>query len=146
MPGRRTASPLRQQLRQNIGTGVEFLDAVIAHVHDIDRPVLLIDRHPARKIELSVTVAEAAPGHDELAGHVEFLHTEIGTIDDVEISANTVDRNTPGSVELSFAVSTRPELHHVAAELPIELLNPVVVGIHHPDIAFAVAGNTGRIV
>src|SRR6185437_2470840 len=146
MPGDRTASPPRQQLREDVGAGVEFLDAVISHIDDIDRPVLLIDRHPAGEVELPVPVAEAAPGHDELAGPVEFLHTEIGAIDDIDIAAHTVDRNPPGGIELSFAVSTRTKLHEIAAELPIKLLNPVVVGIHHPNIALAVAGNTSGIV
>src|SRR6185312_8781081 len=146
MPGGRTASPLRQQLREDVGAGVEFLDAVISHIDDIDRPVLLIDRHPSGKIELPVPVAETAPGHDELTGHVEFLYTEIGAIDDIDIAAYAVDRNPPRGIKLSFPVSTRTELHEIAAELSIELLNPVVVGIHHPDIALAVAGNTGGIV
>src|SRR5688572_12734007 len=119
---------------------------MISHVDDIDRPILLIHCHPAWEIELPVPVAEASPGHDELTGHVEFLHTEIGAVDDVEIAAHTIDRNSPGRIKLSFTVSTRTELHEVAAELPIELLNPVVVGIHHPDIALAVAGDAGGIV
>lgn len=66
MPGCRTASPFRQELRQDVGTGVEFLNAMIAHVDDIDRPILLIDGYPAWEIKLPIAVAEAAPCHDEL--------------------------------------------------------------------------------
>ncbi len=104
MPGCRTASPFRQELRQDVGTGVEFLNTVIAHVDDVDRSILLVDRHSAGEIELPVSVTEAAPGHDELARHIELLHPEIGAVDHIDIPSYTVDGNAPRRIELALAV------------------------------------------
>ena len=71
---------------------------MIAHVHDIDGAVRLIDGDASREIELTVAVAEAAPRHDEFAGHVELLHPEVGAVDDIDIPAHAIDGNTPGEL------------------------------------------------
>ena len=146
MTSLRTASPLREQLRQHVGAGIEFLNAVIAHVDDIDRPVGLIDGDPARKIELPVTISEAAPGHDEFAAHIELLDTEVCAIDDIDIAAHPIDRDAPRRVKLAFAVPARAELHDVATQFPVELLHAVIVRIDHVDVTFRITGNARRIV
>ena len=66
MPGAEPASPLGEQLRQHVGARVEFLDAMIAHVHDIDGSIRRVNRNAAREIELAIVVAKAAPLHNEL--------------------------------------------------------------------------------
>ena len=51
-----------------------------------------------------------------------------------------------GELNWPFAVSARAELHEVAAQLAVELLDAVVVRIDDPDVALPVAGDAGRVV
>src|SRR5262245_10376809 len=146
MAGLRAAAPFRQQLRQHVGAGVEFLNAMVAHVHNIDGPVRLVYRDTAREIELPVPVSEAAPGHDELAGHIEFLDPEVRAVHHINIAPDAIDRDAPRRIELAFTVAARAELHQIAAQLAVELLHPMVVSIDYPHVALAVAGNAGRIM
>src|SRR6185503_346919 len=103
------------------------LHPVMAHVHDIDGAVRLIDGNASRKIELTVAVAEAAPRHDEFAWHVEFLHPEGGTVDDVDIHAHAIHATTPWRVQLPLDVAARAEIHEVTPQLAVALLDAVIV-------------------
>src|SRR5918994_454931 len=121
-----------------------LLNAVVAHIDHVDGPIGLIDGNATGEIELPVTIAEAAPGHDELSRHVELLDAEVGAVDHINVPAYPVYGNAPGRIELPFAVATRAELHEVAAQFPIKFLNTVVVRIDNPHVPFAVTGNAGR--
>src|SRR5512146_1376294 len=146
MAGLRTAAPLGQQLWKHVRAGIELLNAMVSHVHDIDRSVGLIDGDAAREVELAVAVPEASPGHDELAGHIELLHAEVGAVDDVDIAAYPVYGNSPRRIELPFPVAAGAELHDVAAEFAVKLLHAMVIRINHTDVALAVARDAGRVV
>src|SRR6185436_3798403 len=141
-----TASPLGQQLWKHVGAGIELLNPVIPHVHDIHKPVCLVHGYTTREVELAVSVPEAAPGHDELSVHIKFLYAEVGAVDHVHISTHSIDCDAPGGVELPFAVSARSELHEIAAKLSIELLDTMIVRVDDPDVALAVACNPSGIV
>ena len=144
--GFRTSPPFRDELGEHVGARIELLDAVISHVDHVYRPIRLIDGDAAGEIELSVRIAETSPLHDEFPGHIEFLDPEVGAIDDVDVSSHPIDRNAPGRIELTFTVPARTEFHDVPAELAVEFLNPMIVGIDDIGIALRVARNAGRIV
>src|SRR5690242_8800975 len=146
VPRLRTAAPLGQQLRQHIRARIEFLDTMVTHIHNIDGAVRLIDGDATGEIKLAVAVTEAAPGHDELAGHVELLHTEVGAVDHIDVPAHAIHGDAPGRVELPFAVAARAELHEVPAQFAVELLDAMVVRVDHPHVTLAVARDAGRIV
>ena len=131
---------------EHIGTGIEFLDAVIPHVDDVHGTIGLIDSDSPREIKLAVAVSEAAPRHDEFPAHVEFLNSEVCAVDDINIAAHPVDRDSPWRIELAFAVPTGAELHDVAAQFSVELLDAVIVRIDDIDVAFGIAGNARRIM
>src|SRR5580765_1285153 len=96
MPRFGTAAPLGQQLREHVGTSIELLNSVIAHVDDIDKSIWLVHGHGTREVELAVSVSETAPGHDELPVHVELLHTEVGAVDHIHIPTHPIDCDAPG--------------------------------------------------
>src|SRR5207245_2174224 len=100
--------PLHEKLREKVRAGVELLDPMVAHVHDVHRPVAFVHGDAASEIELAVRVAEAAPRHDELAAAVELLNAEIGAIHDVDIAPGVVNRYAPGGIELPVRSHTRP--------------------------------------
>src|SRR5262245_32129924 len=127
----RTTAPFCEQLWQHIGTGIELLDTMVPHVNDVHRAVVLVQGHDARAIELAVAIAKAAPRHNEFACHVELLDAEVCAVDDIDKPADPVDGDAPGGVELPLSVASPPELQEIAAELPVKLLNAMVVGIHH---------------
>src|SRR5207247_2383500 len=97
--------PLHDKLRETVRAGVELLDPMVAHVHNVHRPVAFVHGDAASEIELAVRVAEAAPRHDELAAAVELLNAEIGAIHDVDIAPGVVNRYAPGGIELPLAAA-----------------------------------------
>src|SRR5881409_835564 len=138
--------PLHEKLREKVRAGVELLDPMVAHVHDVHRPVAFVHGDAASEIELAVRVAEAAPRHDELAAAVELLNAEIGAIHDVDIPPGVVNRHAPGGIELPLAAALPAPLGQVAAHLGIEPLDPVVVGVADVHDSFIVHGEAGGIV
>ena len=137
--GFRTSSPFRDELGKHIGARIELLDAVISHIDHIHRPIRLIDGDATGKIELCHPHCRNFPMHDEFPGRIEFLNPEVRAIDDVDISSYPIGRNAPGRIELTFTVPSRTEFHDVPAELAVELLNPMIVGIDDIGIALRIA-------
>src|SRR5262249_17441088 len=119
---------------------------MIPHIHDIDGPVRLIHRDAAGEIELPVSVPEPPPGNKHLASHIELLDAEVGAINDIDVATPPIDRNAPGRIELPLAIPPRSKLHEIPAKPAIELLHAVIVGIHNPHVALAVAGHSTGIV
>src|SRR3989475_10256305 len=139
-------APLHEKLRKEVRAGVELLDPMVAHVHDVHRSVVFVHRDAAGEIQLAVRVAEAAPGHDVLAAAVELLDAEIGAVHDVDVAPGVIDRHAPRGVELPLAPSLPPPLGEVAAHLGLEPLAPMVVGVADVDDPFLVHRNAGGIV
>src|SRR5256712_13882663 len=105
--------PLHEKLREEVRAGVKLLDSMVAHVHDVHRPVAFVHCDAAGEIELAVRVAEAAPRHDELAAAVELLGAEIGAVHDIDVAPGVVNRHAPGGVELPLAAALPAPLGHV---------------------------------
>src|SRR6266852_5386375 len=138
--------PLHEKLREEVRAGVELLDPMVAHVHDVHRSVVFVHRDAAGEIQLAVRVAEATPGHDVLAAAVELLDAEIGAVHDVDVAPGVIDRHAPRRVELPLAPTLPPPLGEIAAHLGIEPLDPMVVGVADVDDPFLVHGNAGGMV
>src|SRR5438105_733221 len=136
----------RQQLREEVRTGVELQDPMVAHVHNVHCPVAFIHGDAAGEIELTVRVAEAAPRHDELAAAVELLDAEIGAIHHIDVAPGVVNRHAPGGIELPLAATLPAPLGYVAAHLGVEPLDPVVVGVADVHDSFIVHGEAGGIM
>jgi hypothetical protein len=77
---------------QKPATGGEYLDAVIECIGDDDL-ARRVDRDTARPVELTVTLAESAPGAGKRAGTGELLDAIVVRVGDVDAVAG--DGNSP---------------------------------------------------
>src|SRR5438445_10334985 len=116
---------------------------MVAHVHDVHRPVAFIHGDAAGEVELAVRVAEATPRHDELAATVELLDAEIGAVHDVDIAPGVVCRHAPGGVDLPLTASLPAPLGHVTTHLGVEPLDPAVIGVADVHDSFIVHADAG---
>ena len=114
--------------------GLSALLAEGAHHPGCTSAVVLVDITPRMEPE----------GVDRIVGFMlDRAETGFESLDE---AADAIDRDAPRRVELTFAVAARPELHEIAAELAVELLDAMVVRIDDPHIALAVACDAGGIV
>src|SRR5581483_2503959 len=79
-----TSSFLRSQ-GQGRRSRLEYLDAMIGGVGDVDRPGGLIDEDAVQVAELAVARARGAPHGQKLAGLVEHLNAVVRDLGDVDI-------------------------------------------------------------
>src|SRR5438128_11152428 len=114
---------------------------MIAHIHDVHGTIIFIHCHSTRKIELAVGIAEAAPGHDKLAGPVEFLDTEIRAVYDIHIAALIIYSNAPRRIELSIPASLATPFGQVGSGFRVEALNTLIAGIAAIDHYLIVNSN-----